>query len=224
MAALMPHVQSQVLKNNAHLFLFDVELYAHKFTFPPPGKTAGEVHDRLCQRHKDQPVISIGYGPDFAVLRSKGVIMNIPRMVRQLREEIEGAGISGGAGAQFAIYIPWSDDNKVYFDAWNVGGGRISSGRGGRGGRIYRWGDGGQRVNPVSRRISSGRRVCRMYSVSPRPIRRDRQRTRSPSSTATRSSSRRALALWYFSFSFWRSPASSPATFFCHHRNPLTKG
>jgi RecJ-like exonuclease len=41
-------------------------------------------------------VVTIGFGPDFAVLRSKGVMMNIPKMVRELRDEIPGGGISGG--------------------------------------------------------------------------------------------------------------------------------
>ncbi|NLB01193.1 MAG: S1 RNA-binding domain-containing protein, partial [Methanomicrobiales archaeon] len=47
--AIMPHVKSQMLANGAHLFMLDVELFAHRFTFPPPGKTSGEVHDRLVR-------------------------------------------------------------------------------------------------------------------------------------------------------------------------------
>ncbi|MDD1694655.1 MAG: DHH family phosphoesterase [Methanoregula sp.] len=96
MSASMPHVVSRVLSNDAHLFLLDVEIHAHKFTFPPPGKTSGEVHDRLCRQHAGKPVVTIGFGPDFAVLRSRGVLMNIPRMVRELRVELPGGGISGG--------------------------------------------------------------------------------------------------------------------------------
>ena len=61
-----------------------------------PGKTSGEVHDRLCKQNEGKPVVTIGFGPDFAVLRSKGVHMNIPRMVRDLHNEIPGGGISGG--------------------------------------------------------------------------------------------------------------------------------
>lgn len=91
----MPHVQDRTLENGARLFLLDVEIHAHKFTFPPPGKTSGEVHDRLC-RANPGPVVTIGFGPDFAVLRSRGVLMNIPRMVRELRSEIAGGGVSGG--------------------------------------------------------------------------------------------------------------------------------
>jgi RecJ-like exonuclease len=96
MSACMPHVVPRVLSNDAHLFLIDVEIHAHKFTFPPPGKTSGEVHDRLCRQNAGKPVVTIGFGPDFAVLRSRGVLMNIPKMVRELRVEIPGGGISGG--------------------------------------------------------------------------------------------------------------------------------
>jgi len=92
----MPHVISSMLPNGAHLFQIDVEIHAHKFTFPPPGKTCGEVHDTLCQQYNGQPVVTLGFGPDFVVLRSRGVLMNIPLMVRQLREEMPGAGVNGG--------------------------------------------------------------------------------------------------------------------------------
>jgi len=54
------------------------------------------VHDRLVRAHPGEPIVTIGYGPDFAVLRSRGVMMNIPQMVRELRNEITGAGVSGG--------------------------------------------------------------------------------------------------------------------------------
>ncbi|HUK37663.1 MAG TPA: OB-fold nucleic acid binding domain-containing protein [Methanomicrobiales archaeon] len=94
--ASMPHVEARTLGNGVRLFLLDVEIHAHKFTFPPPGKTSGEVHDRLIQANPGAPVVTIGVGPDFAVLRSRGVMMNIPRMVRELRQEIVGGGVSGG--------------------------------------------------------------------------------------------------------------------------------
>ncbi len=94
--ASMPNVKTQTLPNGAVLNVIDVENYAHKFTFPPPGKTSGEIHDRLCAKYNGKPVVTIGYGPDFAVLRSRGVKMNIPQMVKDLRSEIKGAGVSGG--------------------------------------------------------------------------------------------------------------------------------
>jgi len=94
--ASFAHVKTQTLPNGAIMNVLDVENYAHKFTFPPPGKTSGEVHDRLCKKYDGKPVVTIGYGPDFAVLRSRGVRMNIPKMVRELREEIKAGGVNGG--------------------------------------------------------------------------------------------------------------------------------
>jgi RecJ-like exonuclease len=96
MNTMMPHVSVQVLASGANLFLADVEMFAHRFTFPPPGKSSGEVHDILCKRYECQPVVTLGLGPDFAVIRSRGVKMNIPQMVRAMRDEMPGAGISGG--------------------------------------------------------------------------------------------------------------------------------
>jgi RecJ-like exonuclease len=94
--ASMGNVKSTKLPNGVIMNVLDVENFAHKFTFPPPGKTSGEVHDRLCQKFSGRPVVTIGYGPDFAVLRSRGVRMNIPQMVRELMEEIPSGGVSGG--------------------------------------------------------------------------------------------------------------------------------
>ncbi|MGD9778049.1 MAG: phosphoesterase, partial [Methanosarcina sp.] len=53
-------------------------------------------HDVLTKKYPDKPVVTIGYGPDFAVIRSKGVLMNIPKIVRELHEDIKGAGVNGG--------------------------------------------------------------------------------------------------------------------------------
>ncbi|WP_255169970.1 DHH family phosphoesterase [Natrononativus amylolyticus] len=93
--AAMPHVEHEVLESDAHLYRIDVENHAHRFTYPAPGKTTGEIHDRKIQETGD-PVITVGYGPDFAVLRSDGVRLDIPRMVSELEEEIPGGGVSGG--------------------------------------------------------------------------------------------------------------------------------
>ncbi|WNY27313.1 DHH family phosphoesterase [Methanolapillus ohkumae] len=93
----LPNVQSTTLKSGAVLNTIDVEKFAHKFTFPPPGKTSGEIHDIMCNvRYPDKPVITLGLGPDFAVIRSKKVLMNIPQIVRELREELVGSGVNGG--------------------------------------------------------------------------------------------------------------------------------
>lgn len=93
----LPNVKSETLQSGAILNTIDVEKFAHKFTFPPPGKTSGEIHDIMCnQRYPDKPVITLGLGPDFAVIRSKKVLMNIPQIVRELREELIGSGVNGG--------------------------------------------------------------------------------------------------------------------------------
>jgi RecJ-like exonuclease len=93
--AAMPHVEHERLESDAHLYRIDVENHAHRFTYPAPGKTTGEIHDRKVQE-TGEPVITIGYGPDFAVLRSDGVRLDIPTMVSELNEEVVGGGVSGG--------------------------------------------------------------------------------------------------------------------------------
>ncbi|NGM67567.1 RecJ like exonuclease [Natronolimnobius sp. AArcel1] len=93
--AAMPHLEHEDLENGAHLYRIDVENHAHRFTYPAPGKTTGEIHDRKIEETGD-PVITVGYGPDFAVLRSDGVRLDIPTMVTELEEEIPGGGVSGG--------------------------------------------------------------------------------------------------------------------------------
>ncbi|WP_132057585.1 DHH family phosphoesterase [Halorussus amylolyticus] len=93
--AAMPHVEHERLESDAHLYRIDVENHAYRFTYPAPGKTTGEIHDRKVQE-TGEPVITIGYGPDFAVLRSDGVRLDIPEMVTELNEEIVGGGVSGG--------------------------------------------------------------------------------------------------------------------------------
>ena len=90
-----PHVEHERLDNGSHLYRLDVEHHARRFTYPAPGKTTGELHDRKVTETGD-PVITIGYGPDFSVLRSDGVRLDIPNMVTELQDELEGAGVSGG--------------------------------------------------------------------------------------------------------------------------------
>ncbi len=91
----MEHVTHETLDNGAHLYRVDVEEHARRFTYPAPGKTTGKVHDRKVAETGD-PVITIGFGPDFAVLRSDGVRLDIPEMVAELKAEVTGGGVSGG--------------------------------------------------------------------------------------------------------------------------------
>ncbi|WP_435147031.1 DHH family phosphoesterase [Halobaculum sp. P14] len=90
-----PHVEHETLESGAHLYTADLENFAQRFTYPAPGNTTGELHDRKVREH-GEPVITIGYGPDFAVLRSDGVRLDIPQMVTELNEEVTGGGVSGG--------------------------------------------------------------------------------------------------------------------------------
>ncbi len=93
--ALDDHVEHERLASGAHLYRIDLDEYARRFTYPAPGKTTGELHDTRVQETGD-PVITIGYGPDFAVLRSDGVRLDIPTMVTELNDELPAAGVSGG--------------------------------------------------------------------------------------------------------------------------------
>ena len=93
--AVEPHVDHERLASDAHLYRVDLDEYAYRFTYPAPGKTTGKLHDRKVAEH-GEPVVTVGYGPDFAVLRSDGVRLDIPRMVEELVEELPEAGISGG--------------------------------------------------------------------------------------------------------------------------------
>jgi len=89
----MEGVKVQKLPNGVTLAALDIENYAKRFTFPPPGKLTGEVHDILKNEHP--MIVTLGYGPDFTVIRSEGVKMDIPKLVREIKEEIN-AGVDGG--------------------------------------------------------------------------------------------------------------------------------
>ncbi|MCX8172881.1 MAG: DHH family phosphoesterase [Archaeoglobaceae archaeon] len=89
----LENVKVQLLPNGIALAAIDVESYSRKFTFPPPGKLTGEIHDRLKEKYGK--IVTIGYGPDFAVIRSEGVNLDIPKLVEELKKEIN-ASIDGG--------------------------------------------------------------------------------------------------------------------------------
>ena len=90
----MSGLKVQQLSNGVALAALDIENYTRRFTFPPPGKLTGEVHDRLKKDYSK--IVTIGYGPDFAVIRSEGVELDIPKFVRELQEEIPDGGVEGG--------------------------------------------------------------------------------------------------------------------------------
>jgi len=91
----LEHLDETRLDNGVRLVRVDLDEHAHRFTYPAPGTTTGAVHDHVV-RETGEPVITVGYGPDFAVLRSDGVRLDIPRMVDELNAALAGAGVSGG--------------------------------------------------------------------------------------------------------------------------------
>jgi RecJ-like exonuclease len=102
LAAAMPNLKTQEFPNGIIFNVLDVEKYAHKFTYPAPGKTCGFVHDQVVQKHGEQtPIITLAYGPDFGVIRATDAVneifgFNLNTIVSQLMEEIPEAGIDGG--------------------------------------------------------------------------------------------------------------------------------
>lgn len=113
----LSHTDHEQLANGAHLYRIDVERHAHRFTYPAPGKTTGAVHDEMVTKHDGDPVITIGYGPDFAVLRSDGVRLDIPEMVSALAEEHPEAGVSGGGHLVVGSIKFVSGQREAVFDA-----------------------------------------------------------------------------------------------------------
>ncbi|MEM4472519.1 MAG: DHH family phosphoesterase [Archaeoglobaceae archaeon] len=90
----MESVKVQILPNGVALAAFDVENFSRKFEFPPPGKLTGEIHDRLKEKYTR--IVTIGFGPDFAIIRSEGVNLDIPRIVEELRNEVNACVDGGG--------------------------------------------------------------------------------------------------------------------------------
>jgi len=100
--AAMPNLKTQKLPNDIIFNVLDVEKYAHKFTFPAPGKTCGFVHDQIVKKYgEEQPIVTLAYGPDFGVIRATDAVneifgFNLNTIILKLAEEIPAAGIDGG--------------------------------------------------------------------------------------------------------------------------------
>ncbi len=100
--AALPNLKTQKLDNNIVFNVLDVEKYAHKFTFPAPGKTCGYVHDHMVQKYgEEQPIVTLAYGPDFAVIRATDAVneifsFNLNNIISKLMVQIPEAGIDGG--------------------------------------------------------------------------------------------------------------------------------
>lgn len=100
--AALPNLKTRKLDNNIIFNILDVEKYAHKFTFPAPGKTCGYVHDHVVQEYgEEQPIVTLAYGPDFGVIRATDAVneiyqFNLNNIILKLMSEIPAAGVDGG--------------------------------------------------------------------------------------------------------------------------------
>ena len=100
--ATLPNIKKTQLSNGIYFILIDVEKFAHKFTFPAPGKTCGFVHDRMVKSlGEDKPIVTLGHGPDFGVFRATDAVneqygFNVNEIVTVMTERVPQAGIDGG--------------------------------------------------------------------------------------------------------------------------------
>ncbi|MDR2624468.1 MAG: DHH family phosphoesterase [Methanobrevibacter sp.] len=100
--AALPNLKESKLNNGTIFNVLDVEKYAHRFTFPAPGKTCGFVHDAIVKKYgEDKPILTLAYGPDFGVIRATDSVnkkfgFNLNEIVWELSKEIPEAGIDGG--------------------------------------------------------------------------------------------------------------------------------
>ena len=100
--AALPNLKTQELPNGVIFSVLDVEKYAHKFTYPAPGKTTGYVHDTMVKKYgEENPIITLSFGPDFGVIRATDAVnemfgFNLNNIIIKLAEEIPEAGIDGG--------------------------------------------------------------------------------------------------------------------------------
>ena len=100
--AAIPNVKSEHLDNGIYFNILDVEKYAHKFTFPAPGKTCGFVHDYIVQKFgEDKPILTLAYGPDFGVIRATDAVnekygFSVNDIIPIIAEKVPQSGLDGG--------------------------------------------------------------------------------------------------------------------------------
>jgi RecJ-like exonuclease len=91
----LEYCQEDVLPNGVRLTILDVEKYASRFDWPPPGKITGSLFDHLGKSNPS-PLVTIGLGPDFAIFRSQKVKLDFPNLVKTLADKLPHANIEGG--------------------------------------------------------------------------------------------------------------------------------
>jgi RecJ-like exonuclease len=91
----LEYCQEILLPNGVRLTILDVEKYASRFDWPPPGKITGSLFDHLGKEDQS-PLVTIGLGPDFAIFRSQKVKLDFPNLVKVLADKLPHANIEGG--------------------------------------------------------------------------------------------------------------------------------
>lgn len=114
--ASLPHVKSVVLPNGIRFNTIDVELYAPKFEYPSPGKLSGLIHDYFKEQYgEDSPILTLAYGPDFAVVRASDGMQaynfDLNEIIKILQEKLPDAGVEGG-GHSFAGSIKFFEGKR----------------------------------------------------------------------------------------------------------------
>ena len=120
--AALPNIKQTQLENGIYFNLLDVEKFAHKFTFPAPGKTCGFVHDHMIKKlGEDKPIVTLGHGPDFGVFRATDAVneqygFNVNEIVAEMIEKVPQAGVDGGGHecAGSIKYIEGLGDEVLY--------------------------------------------------------------------------------------------------------------
>ena len=120
--AALPNIKRTQLENGIYFNLLDVEKFAHKFTFPAPGKTCGFVHDHVIKElGEDEPIVTLGHGPDFGVFRATDAVneqygFNVNEIVTKMIEKVPQAGVDGGGHecAGSIKYIEGLGDEVLY--------------------------------------------------------------------------------------------------------------
>jgi RecJ-like exonuclease len=100
--AALPNVKTEHFDNGIQLNRLDVEKFAHKFTYPAPGKTTGYVHDTFVQEQSEEvPIMTLANGPDFGVIRATEAVnkkfgFNLNDVISKIADDIPSAGVDGG--------------------------------------------------------------------------------------------------------------------------------
>ena len=93
-----------------------MELYAPKFEYPSPGKLSGLIHDYFKEQYgEDSPILTLAYGPDFAVVRGsdgmQAYSFDLNEIIKLLQEKLPDAGVEGG-GHSFAGSIKFFEGKR----------------------------------------------------------------------------------------------------------------